>query len=230
MMPSTWATVGNTDRMPYDKHGLDVVIGITSVTYDTSTRNLRVRLPQVDGGDTFQEVELPEWLTAAGIADWAEDGDNSNVPNSKLPGTLVTAIDAFTYDVPTHTIQLQLTRLSGGAGGGLGHDPRVSCRVCDRDMGADREPKSGYPIGEATRAYGRAFASFRPRIERLFYCAYHVGGIDRHDDDDVSRMGRRGRPIRLGVYGEHRPPAICENSDSPAVAGNLRTSTRPRAF
>ena len=74
-----WATVGNTDRMPYDKHGLDVVIGITSVTYDTSTRNLRVRLPQVDGGDTFQEVELPDWLTAAGVADWAEDGDNSNV-------------------------------------------------------------------------------------------------------------------------------------------------------
>ena len=109
-----WATVGNTDRMPYDKHGLDVVIGITSVTYDTGTRNLRVRLPQVDGGDTFQEVELPEWLTAAGIADWAETGDNSNVPNSKLPGTLVTAIDAFTYDVSSHTIQLQLTRLSGG--------------------------------------------------------------------------------------------------------------------
>ena len=109
-----WATEGNTDRIPYDKHGLDVVIGITSVTYDTSTRNLRVRLPQVDGGDTFQEVELPEWLTAAGIADWAEDGDNSNVPNSKLPGTLVTAIDAFTYDTTSHTIQLQLTRLSGG--------------------------------------------------------------------------------------------------------------------
>ena len=109
-----WATVGNTDRMPYDKHGLDVVTGITSVTYDTSTRNLRVRLPQVDGGDTFQEVVLPEWLTAAGIADWAEDGDNSNVPNSKLPGNLVTAIDSFTYDVSSHTIQLQLTRLSGG--------------------------------------------------------------------------------------------------------------------
>ena len=109
-----WATEGNTDRIPYDKHGLDVVIGITSVTYDTSTRNLRVRLPQTDGGDTFQEVVLPEWLTAAGIADWAEDGDNSNVPNSKLPGNLVTAIDSFTYDVPSHTIQLQLTRLSGG--------------------------------------------------------------------------------------------------------------------
>ena len=109
-----WATVGNTDRMPYDKHGLDVVIGITSVTYDTGTRNLRVRLPQVDGGDTFQEVVLPEWLTAAGVADWAEDGDNSNVPNSKLPGSLVTAIDAFTYDTTSRILQLQLTRLSGG--------------------------------------------------------------------------------------------------------------------
>ena len=109
-----WATEGNTDRIPYDKHGLDVVTGITSVTYDLSSRNLRVRLHQNDGGDTFQEAVLPEWLTAAGVADWAEAGDNSDVPNSKLPGTLVTAIDAFTYDVASHAIQLQLTRLSGG--------------------------------------------------------------------------------------------------------------------
>ena len=85
--PFDWATVGNTDRIPYDKHGLDVVTGITSVTYDTGTRNLRVRLPQVDGGDTFQEVVLPEWLTAAGIADWAEDGNTEQrTERSKLPG------------------------------------------------------------------------------------------------------------------------------------------------
>ena len=47
-----WALASNADRLPNSKLGLDVVIGITSVTYDTSTRNLRVRLPQADGGDT----------------------------------------------------------------------------------------------------------------------------------------------------------------------------------
>ena len=119
MTPLTWATVGDTSRIPYDKHGLDVVTGITSVTYDTGTRNLRVRLPQVDGGDTFQEVVLPEWITVASIADWAEDGRHeSNVPSSKLPGNLVTAIDAFTYDTTSRILQLQLTRLSGGPAAG----------------------------------------------------------------------------------------------------------------
>ena len=45
-----WSLASNTDRLPINKHGLDVVTGITSVTYDTTTRNLRVRLPQADGG------------------------------------------------------------------------------------------------------------------------------------------------------------------------------------
>ena len=116
-----WALASNADRLPNSKHGLDVVTSITSVTYDTGTRNPRVRLPQADGGETFQEAVLPEWLTSADVQNWAETGDNSNVPTSKLPGTLVTASDAFTYDVPSHTIQLQLTRLSGGSGCGHGH-------------------------------------------------------------------------------------------------------------
>ena len=81
-----WALASNTDRLPNSKLGLDVVIGITSVTYDTSTRNLRVRLPQADGGDTFQEATLPEFLAAADVADWAETGNTDDIPNSKLPG------------------------------------------------------------------------------------------------------------------------------------------------
>ena len=107
-----WSLASNADRLPNTKLGLDVVIGITSVTYDTSTRNLRVRLPQADGGDTFQEATLPEFLAAADVQDWAETGNTDDIPDSKLPGTLIDSIDSFTYDVTSRILQLQLRRLN----------------------------------------------------------------------------------------------------------------------
>ena len=107
-----WALASNSDRLPNSKLGLDVVIGITSVTYDTGTRNLRVRLPQADGGDTFAEATLPEFLAAADVQDWAETGNTDDIPESKLPGTLIDSISSFTYDVTSRILQLQLRRLN----------------------------------------------------------------------------------------------------------------------
>ena len=95
----------------------------------------------MDGGDTFQEVVLPEWLTAAAIADWAEDGDTSNIPSSKLPGNLVTAIDAFTYDTTSRILQLQLTRLSGGPAAGTVTLPAFLAEAAIESLGAGGEPE-----------------------------------------------------------------------------------------
>ena len=107
-----WSLASNTDRLPINKHGLDVVTGITSVTYDTTTRNLRVRLPQADGGDTFQEATLPEFLASADVQDWAETGNTDDIPDSKLPGALIDSIASFTYDVTSRILQLELRRLN----------------------------------------------------------------------------------------------------------------------
>ena len=107
-----WSLASNTDRLPNNKLGLDVVIGITSVTYDATTRALRVRLPQADGGDTFQEATLPEFLASADVQDWAETGNTDDIPDSKLPGALIDSIASFTYDVTSRILQLQLRRLN----------------------------------------------------------------------------------------------------------------------
>ena len=45
-----------------------------------------MRLPQADGGDTFAEATLPEFLAAADVADWAEDGDTMQRPELEAPG------------------------------------------------------------------------------------------------------------------------------------------------
>ena len=70
-----WSLASNSDRLPNNKIGVDFVTGITSVTYNDTLSRLRVRLPQNDGGDTFADVTLPDWLTVDDVQDWAETGN-----------------------------------------------------------------------------------------------------------------------------------------------------------
>ena len=109
-----WATVGNTDLVPVAKLPVGILTGIQDFTYIAASRAIVLNFDRIDGSTNNGQIILPDFLDATEVYDWAEEGDTSNVPNSKLPGNLVTAIDSFTYEPTSRILQLQLTRLSGG--------------------------------------------------------------------------------------------------------------------
>ena len=224
-----WALASNSDRLPNSKLGLDVVIGITSVTYDTSTRNLRVRLPQADGGDTFAEATLPEFLAAADVADWAETGNTDDIPDSKLPGTLIDSISSFSYDVTSRILQLQLRRLNNATIAGNVTLPQFLAEAAVETWALTANPNEDIPAAKLPAHTVGLLPSFDPGSNVFSLARTTSVGSTITTTTTFPRVGGRGRPLRLGVHGEYRPPALREDSASPAVAGHVRL-LRPREF
>ena len=103
-----WATVGNTDLVPDPKLPV-AVTGFVSLTHSPTAHTLSLVATRRNAGDFTVVANVPEWITDTDVADWAQDGNGSAIPENKLP-PVATSVSSVVYTTNTRNLQIQLLR------------------------------------------------------------------------------------------------------------------------
>ena len=156
------------------------------------------------------------------MQDWAETGNTDDIPDSKLPGTLIDSISSFTYDVTSRILQLQLRRLNNNTIAGNVTLPEFLAQTAVEPWALTANPNQDIPATKLPAHTVGLLPSFDPG-SNVFSLARttSVGSTitttttfpDWAEEADLYDWAFTGNTDRL---------PYSEDTDSPSVAGHLQ--------